>query len=168
MANPVRGTAQRPARRAAILLVLALALLPSAAASEGATFDAKMDRLEGGRIAVAELRGTPVLLKLWATWCLPCVEQGRVLHELREELDARGVTVLAVAVGERKEVVQRFVSESPSEFPVVLDRPQVVPRRLDIGELPALVLLRSDGTVAAVRLGLSQREDVLDLLALVD
>jgi thiol-disulfide isomerase/thioredoxin len=64
----------------------AMAAEGTAAADSGKPVEAKLDRLEGGRLRLSELRGRPVLLKLWATWCLPCRDQAAVLHELRDEL----------------------------------------------------------------------------------
>jgi hypothetical protein len=92
------------------------------------------------------------------------VEQAEILHALGPELAERGVSVLAVDVGEERSVVEAFVAGRAGTFPVLLDRRQVVPRQVDIGELPALVLLDGDGRVAGVRLGLTGREEVLAML----
>lgn len=144
---------------------LAASVGPQAAAAADKPVEAKLERLEGGSVKLSELRGAPLLLDLWATWCAPCIEQARILHELAPELAERGVQVLAVDVGEPRDTVESFVADRPGTFPVVLDRAQVIARRLDVGELPALVLLRADGTAAGTRLGLTQGEDILALLA---
>ena len=46
-------------------------------------------------LALAETKGTPVLLNLWATWCAPCVVEMPLLDELAGELgdDVRVLTV---------------------------------------------------------------------------
>jgi thiol-disulfide isomerase/thioredoxin len=130
----------------------------------GEPLEARLDRMEGGKLRLSELRGAPALLELWATWCLPCKQQARILHELAPQIEERGVEVLAVDVGEARKVVEAYLEESPKEFPVLLDRGQVLARLLDIGELPVLVLLDASGYVAGVHLGLAQPEEVLDLL----
>jgi len=147
---------------------------PNAEAPESTTelpskpLEAKLERLSGERFRLSELRGRPLLLELWATWCLPCQEQARIVGELADELAARGVAVLALSQGEEADTVRPFVERQPSHFPVALDRRQLVSAALDIGELPALVLLDAAGKPLAVRLGLTQRPDLLSLLATLD
>lgn len=145
------------------LLFAVLAVVSTAGAADGPV-DAKLERLEGGKVRLSELRGAPVLLELWATWCQPCVEQAEIVEGLEQELADRGVSVLTVDVGETRDVVEAYVVDHPKRFPVVLDRSQVVARRLDVGELPALVLLRADGTTAGLRLGLTDRDELLAFL----
>jgi hypothetical protein len=60
--------------------------------------------------------------------------------------------------------VRAFLADEPSDFPVLLDPFQTLSRLFDVGELPSLVVLRSDGTLAAVSRGLTKREDVQQLL----
>ena len=168
----------RPGRAAAVAIVAfgsvaALSIAPAGGAPAGLRdaaslparpIDAKLERLEGGRLRLSELRGRPVLLDLWATWCLPCRDQARIVHEAADELTARSVEVLAVNQGEREKLVREFVAANPSRFPVVLDPLQTLGARLDVGELPALVLLDRDGRVVAVREGLTKRPELLALL----
>jgi peroxiredoxin len=158
----------RPLLRCSALTaaLVAAVFVPPVAAGE--PIDVRLERLEGGKLRLSELRGGPVLLKLWASWCLPCQDQARILHDLTDELSRRGIAVLAVNVGESPKVARDFVAAHPSDFPVVLDRGQRVPDLLGVGELPALALLDAAGAVAGQRLGLTQRDDLLALLASID
>src|SRR5262245_61569888 len=56
------------------------------------------------------LRGRPALVSLWATWCDACVGELDALRRLHAEAQPRGVTVLAVAVGEPRTTVSQFVA----------------------------------------------------------
>ena len=51
---------------------------------------------DGTTLALAETRGTPVLLNLWATWCAPCVAEMPLLDDLAAEV-AGSVRVLTVS-----------------------------------------------------------------------
>jgi len=51
---------------------------------------------DGKRVRLADFRGKPVLLNLWATWCAPCVKELPTLDALAGKLGDR-VTVLAVS-----------------------------------------------------------------------
>lgn len=173
IAVPASPSARRRRRFGlVVLLLIAAALCGPSSAAVAATdgdrgeepLEARLDRLEGGRLRLSELRGAPALLELWATWCLPCKQQAKILHELAPQIEERGVEVLAVDVGEARKVVEAYLEEAPKEFPVLLDRGQVLARLLDIGELPVLVLLDTSGRVAGLHLGLAQPREVLDLL----
>lgn len=152
----------------ALLVVLAptLAAVPASAAGREVSkpLDAKLQKLDGGKVKLAELRGEPVLLELWASWCLPCRQQSAILEELSPEIEGHGIRAFAVNLGEETEVVQKHLERSPAAFPVLLDRWQVLSSKLRIGELPALVLLDADGRLVELQLGLAQRDDVLALL----
>lgn len=39
---------------------------------------------EGGEISLADFRGVPVLVNLWATWCAPCVKELPTLEKLAD------------------------------------------------------------------------------------
>jgi thiol-disulfide isomerase/thioredoxin len=155
-----------------LLALLVAALLPplavraaDAAAGPTAPLEGKLERLEGGKLRLSELRGHPLLLELWATWCAPCHEQARIVDELAPELADRGIAVLAVDVGEPPKVVREFLATRPRPFPVALDRLQELAARLDVVELPVLALLDGAGRVAGMHSGLAKRDEVLALLA---
>lgn len=163
----MRGGSIAPAVVLALLAGTAalphLALAASREASRSSKpLEAKLRTLEGDKVRLSEYRGEPILLELWATWCQPCRQQAEILRDLAPELQKLEIAVLAVDQGEEEEVVQSFLSEHPSHAPVLLDRWQRVATQLEVGELPALVLLRPDGSVAALHLGVTSKEDLLE------
>jgi Tfp pilus assembly protein PilF/thiol-disulfide isomerase/thioredoxin len=54
--------------------------------------------LEGASRRLADLRGRPVLVNLWASWCQPCLEELTELARRKEELRADGIELLALSV----------------------------------------------------------------------
>jgi thiol-disulfide isomerase/thioredoxin len=129
--------------------------------------DGKLETMEGDNIRLSKLRGQPILLELWATWCLPCRAQAEIVGDLSEEFSRRGIRVFSVNEGEERPLVEKFLADSPSHYPVVLDRWQVVANQLEVGMLPALVLLDEKGVVVALRHGVTLREDVLAMLSVL-
>ena len=60
--------------------------------------DATFINPDGGEIGLADFRGTPVLVNLWATWCAPCVKELPTLNALAHKHDQDGALgVIAVS-----------------------------------------------------------------------
>jgi thiol-disulfide isomerase/thioredoxin len=72
---------------------------------------------------LAELRGRLVLVNFWATWCPPCRREMPSMERLHQALVDRGLTVLAVDVGEDAETIFAFTGQldpAPT-FPMLVD-----------------------------------------------
>jgi len=74
---------------------------------------------QGQSIAMAALRGRPLLLNFWATWCPPCVEELPRLDEFFQQHRAEGWQVLGLAV-DQPSAVRAFLNRRPLPFPVGL------------------------------------------------
>jgi thiol-disulfide isomerase/thioredoxin len=76
-------------------------------------------QLDDAMLATASLKGKPLVLNFWATWCPPCVEELPLLNAFFNENRAKGWQVLGLAV-DQKVPVARFLTQSPLAFPVAL------------------------------------------------
>ena len=47
--------------------------------------DATVEGANGARLQLAKLKGAPILINLWATWCAPCVKEMPTLDRLAAE-----------------------------------------------------------------------------------
>mgnify|MGYP005825371995 CR=1 FL=1 len=79
----------------------------------------RFERPQGGELAAMSLRGRPLLLNFWATWCPPCVEELPLLDRFAREHRAKSWQVLGLAV-DRAEPVRNFLVRQPVGFPIVL------------------------------------------------
>ena len=73
----------------------------------------------GGTLVAAQLRGRPLLLNFWATWCPPCVEELPLLDEFYRSGRERGWQVLGLAI-DQPSAVRTFLARQPLSFPVGL------------------------------------------------
>lgn len=106
-----------------------------------------MMRPDGTMQSLAELRGRPVLLHFWATWCAPCRVELPKLLELGRELtrDGQG-SVVAVVVDDDWPAVRRFFGAAiPPE--VVALKADVAQRLYDVSTLPDTYLIDAEGTL---------------------
>lgn len=80
-------------------------------------------RLEGGHLDLASLRGKPMLVNFWATWCLPCRRELPILDRLLQSRRIPDLRILAVSHDKgSRSVVDRYKTASGlRELPIFLD-----------------------------------------------
>lgn len=129
------------------------ALAPSA---ESALWQLEFPGLDGDVFRMASLKGQPLLLNFWATWCPPCIEELPLLSSFYRENSAKGLQVLGLAV-DQLEPVKRFLARTPVTFPVALAGLPGVELGKSLGNvsggLPFTVVFGSDGRVAHRKIG---------------
>lgn len=95
--------------------------------------------------------GGPVVLNLWASWCAPCREEFPLLSEFAERRP--DVTVVGVAVRDRRQAAAEFAEEMDPSFPVGFDEDGTVEQSYPSFGLPATYVIGTDGTVEEVFAG---------------
>ena len=124
---------------------------PLKAGQTAPDFDAR--DLAGRRVALAQLRGRPVLLTFWATWCQPCRQELPLIAQAYRAHQDAGLTVVAVDFGgESAETVRAFWSQMGLEPSPVLDPDGKIADAYGVGlrttGLPVSVVIARDGTVS--------------------
>jgi thiol-disulfide isomerase/thioredoxin len=71
----------------------------------------------GTTLAMQSLRGRPLLLNFWATWCPPCVEELPLLDSFYREHSVKSWQVLGLAI-DQPSAVRSFLQKTPVSFPV--------------------------------------------------
>jgi thiol-disulfide isomerase/thioredoxin len=130
----------------------------------GADFWAlRFEQPGGGELALASLRGSPLLLNFWATWCPPCVREMPLIDEFYRQQQARGWHVVGLAV-DGPTPVREFLARRPVSFPIGLaglDGTELA-RTLGNpeGSLPFTVVLGRDARVLERKLGALKPADL--------
>lgn len=71
----------------------------------------EVERLDGSKVTLGELRGKFVVVNFWATWCEPCIREWPQLDRLAERLAGRAdVEILAISVDQDKSQVAPFLA----------------------------------------------------------
>jgi thiol-disulfide isomerase/thioredoxin len=116
----------------------------------------RFPRPDGGELALATLRGRPLLINFWATWCPPCVRELPLLDRFVQNQPGDGWQVVGIAI-DGPTPVREFLRRTPLSFPVGLaglDGTTLV-RRLGNpgGGLPFSVALDRTGRLRERHLG---------------
>jgi len=93
-----------------------------------------------------------LFLNLWATWCLPCLEEMPAMASLYQEFSDQGLAMVAVS-NEDPEVVRGFLEEHPYPFKILLDPEDTLSLRLNVMALPTTFIVDRQGRIALQQLG---------------
>lgn len=106
-----------------------------------------LPRLEGpGRVELASLRGRPVVIDFWASWCIPCEEQSKRLQAALPRYP--GVVALGIDSKDFKGAARRWVARHGIRYPSLHDGDgEVLTRWVGGVQLPSLFFVARDGRV---------------------
>ncbi len=109
--------------------------------------------LSGQLVSLGDLRGNPVLVNFWASWCGPCVYEMPYIQEVYNRWSDRGLVVLAISIGESPSQVREFMESNHLSFPVLLDGDGAVAEQYNIRGIPTTVFVDKEGIIRAMRVG---------------
>lgn len=109
--------------------------------------------LGGETLALNQMRGKPVIINFWATWCPPCREEMPLFQKYYEE-KSPDLMVLGINVMEPAHLIQPYVNEMGITFPIVLDEKGEVEAHYLVRGLPTTFFLDAEGVVRAQHIGL--------------
>ncbi|MDD4875718.1 MAG: redoxin domain-containing protein [Dehalococcoidales bacterium] len=139
----------------AITLILVLALVMSGCnlnQSQGIEKgdiapDFQLQNLEGQTISLSNLRGNPILINFWATWCPPCRSEMPHIQDIYEEWSDTELVLLVINIGENSSKVEDFMQSNDLSFPILLDTRQNVAQSYNITGIPTTFFIDKDGII---------------------
>ena len=125
--------------------------------------DLTLTTLAGASRNLADYRGQPVVINVWATWCPPCRREMPMLA--RAEQENPGVAFVFVNAGETREQVQRFLDAQGLYFNhMMLDPQQRLIPRLNVIGYPTTFFFDRDGVLVGRKTGELSRAALVDFL----
>lgn len=101
----------------------------------------------GERIHLAALRGRPVVLNFWASWCQPCQAEAPVLSAAAKTYTAQGVVFLGIAFQTPAKDGQAFIKQHGISYPCGPDPAGDIVTNYGITGLPQTLLIDRSGVV---------------------
>ncbi len=115
-------------------------------------------------VTLAGLRGRPVLVSFWASWCAPCRREAPALAAFAASPAGRGHLV-GVDTGDDAGAARRFLARYRWTFPVLRDRASTTAVDYRLPGLPTTVELDARGRIVAERFGAQTQTSLARALA---
>jgi cytochrome c biogenesis protein CcmG/thiol:disulfide interchange protein DsbE len=89
-----------------------------------------------GTLDLAALRGKPVVLNFWASWCVPCKAEAKMLEQTWRQYRKEGVVFLGIDYHDVTSDARTFLSHHAVTYPIVQDGSGSVADRYGVSAVP--------------------------------
>ncbi len=104
-------------------------------------------------LTLDELRGQPVVLSFWVSWCGHCRAQTPFLREAYATYGPEGVRFVGVNVREAEDVVQQYVTQQEIDYDITLDTDGTVAQLYGVSGFPTTYFIDAQGQVVDRHVG---------------
>jgi thiol-disulfide isomerase/thioredoxin len=114
-------------------------------------------------VTLSDLKGRPVILDFWASWCGPCQMESPIVNRIYQKYRDRGLVVIGVDQDDRPQVGMAWAINHNIAFPIAFDDHGQASRLFAVTAMPTLVLVSKTGKKLVERTGITDEEE-LDFL----
>jgi cytochrome c biogenesis protein CcmG/thiol:disulfide interchange protein DsbE len=115
--------------------------------------DGSYQRLSGdGTIRLADYRGTPLVVNVWAAWCPPCQQEMPDFERVHQALGDR-VRFVGIDRADSRSTAQAFAAQRKITYDLLFDPDDTFAPGLGVAVMPTTVLVSADGVVVKTMAG---------------
>jgi cytochrome c biogenesis protein CcmG, thiol:disulfide interchange protein DsbE len=118
----------------------------------------------GDPISLESLRGKPVVMNFWATWCVPCYQEHAALVGAARTL-GREVQFIGIVYDDEEARVSAFLAERGSAYPSLLDDGGRTAIAYGVAGVPETFFIDAAGRVVEKYVGPLDPETITRLVA---
>lgn len=109
--------------------------------------------LDGNPLRLADLRGRPVIVNFWASWCGPCVEEFPLLTSAAATYKGEGLAIVGIVFRDRSEAARAFMARMGATWPAAMDPGDAIATRFGIIGPPDTFFIDRNGVVVGRQIG---------------
>jgi len=114
--------------------------------------DFTLETINGHEVNMTQYRGgQPAMIFFWATWCPHCRNQLKELTYNRQAIEASGIKIILVDVGESLRKVSEYVNVNNISLDVFLDESAEIANNYEIVGVPTFFLINREGIIIDVK-----------------
>jgi cytochrome c biogenesis protein CcmG, thiol:disulfide interchange protein DsbE len=107
-------------------------------------------------VTLSDLRGTPVVLNFWASWCVPCQEEASTSeHAWRQQAREHGVVFLGLDMQDVTTDAHTFMRHYAIDYPNIRDPTNDVARTYGVTGVPETFFINAKGQIVGHVIGAS-------------
>jgi cytochrome c biogenesis protein CcmG/thiol:disulfide interchange protein DsbE len=111
-----------------------------------------LEDVHGRMVTLSSLRGHPVWLNFWATWCPWCRTEMPDMEKVHEMYGSR-LLIYGIDLQESRATVSRWLAQHGITYDVLLDSTGQVATTYDVSQLPTSIFIAPNGRIIAIHTG---------------
>jgi cytochrome c biogenesis protein CcmG/thiol:disulfide interchange protein DsbE len=142
-------------------LLIAASMVPSACGTSGGGTARVGDPapeisavgLDGQPVRLSSLRGRPVLVNFWASWCVPCRQEMPLLRDELQQHSADGFAIVGVIFKDQGDPAREFARAFGATWPSALDPDGAIAKAYRVVAPPQSYFVDRNGILRSIQVG---------------
>ncbi|MBI4285053.1 MAG: TlpA family protein disulfide reductase [Chloroflexi bacterium] len=114
-----------------------------------AATDFTLPLFTGGNLTLSSLRGKPVVVNFWASWCPPCREEAPILEAVWRRYKGKGVTFIGVDIQDREADARAYIKEFNITYPNGPDSGGRITIDYGVSGIPVTFFINQEGVIVS-------------------
>lgn len=117
--------------------------------------DFTLNSLTSNETTLSDLRGKPVIINFWASWCPPCRAEMPAFQQTHIEFLSKDLVILGINATNQDQItaVEEFVANNNITFPILLDQNGSVSSLYNLYSLPTTIFIDEFGIIQKIIIG---------------